>query len=137
MNRVKSICCVGAGYVGGPTMAIIALKCPQIKVTVVDLNEQRIKEWNSDSLPIYEPGLYDVVMQTRGRNLFFTTEVEKSVAEADMVFLAVNVLFPINVLFCRLLPRPSVLVLEVLLTSATSSLLLELWLKFLRLTRSL
>ena len=90
--RVKSICCVGAGYVGGPTMAIIALKCPQIKVTVVDLNEQRIKEWNSDSLPIYEPGLYDVVMQTRGRNLFFTTEVEKSVEEADMVFLAVNVL---------------------------------------------
>lgn len=89
--RVKSICCVGAGYVGGPTMAIIALKCPQIKVTVVDLNEQRIKEWNSDSLPIYEPGLYDVVMQTRGRNLFFTTEVEKSVEEADMVFLAVNV----------------------------------------------
>ena len=89
--RIKSICCVGAGYVGGPTMAIIALKCPQIKVTVVDLNEQRIKEWNSDSLPIYEPGLYDVVMQTRGRNLFFTTEVEKSVEEADMVFLAVNV----------------------------------------------
>ena len=72
-------------------MAIIALKCPQIKVTVVDLNEQRMKEWNSDSLPIYEPGLYDVVMQTRGRNLFFTTEVEKSVEEADMVFLAVNV----------------------------------------------
>ena len=72
-------------------MAIIALKCPQIKVTVVDLNEQRITEWNSDSLPIYEPGLYDVVMQTRGRNLFFTTEVEKSVEEADMVFLAVNV----------------------------------------------
>ena len=90
-HRIKSICCVGAGYVGGPTMAIIALKCPQIKVTVVDLNEQRIKEWNSDSLPIYEPGLYDVVMQTRGRNLFFTTEVEKSVEEADMVFLAVNV----------------------------------------------
>ena len=91
MHRVKSICCVGAGYVGGPTMAVIALKCPEIKVTVVDLNEQRIKEWNSDSLPIYEPGLYDVVMQTRGRNLFFTTDVEKSVAEADMVFLAVNV----------------------------------------------
>ena len=90
-HRIKSICCVGAGYVGGPTMAIIALKCPQIKVTVVDLNEQRIKEWNSDSLPIYEPGLYDVVMQTRGRNLFFTTEVEKSVEEAYMVFLAVNV----------------------------------------------
>lgn len=91
--RVKSICCVGAGYVGGPTMAIIALKCPHLKVTVVDLNEQRIKEWNSDSLPIYEPGLHEVVMQTRGKNLFFTTEVEKSVEEADMVFLAVNVIF--------------------------------------------
>ena len=90
-TRVKKICCVGAGYVGGPTMAIIALNCPHIQVTVVDLNEQRIKEWNSDSLPIYEPGLHEVVMQTRGKNLFFTTDVEKSIEEADMVFLAVNV----------------------------------------------
>ena len=72
-------------------MAIIALKCPHIKVTVVDLNEQRIKDWNSDNLPIYEPGLLEVVQQTRGKNLFFTTEVEKSVDAADLVFLAVNV----------------------------------------------
>jgi UDP-glucose dehydrogenase len=91
--RIKSICCVGAGYVGGPTMAIIALKCPEIKVTVVDLNEQRIKEWNSDSLPIYEPGLLEVVQQTRGKNLFFSSDVEKGIAEAEMVFLAVNVGF--------------------------------------------
>lgn len=72
-------------------MAIIALKCPEITVNVVDLNEQRIKEWNSDHLPIYEPGLFEVVEQTRGRNLHFSTKVEESIQEADMVFLAVNV----------------------------------------------
>ena len=83
----------GAGYVGGPTMAIIALKCPDIKVNVVDLNEQRVKEWNSESLPIYEPGLYEIVKEVRGKNLFFSTEVEKCIAEADMVFLSVNVVF--------------------------------------------
>ena len=92
-HRVKNICCVGAGYVGGPTMAIIALHCPEIKVTVVDLNEQRIKDWNSDNLPIYEPGLLEVVKQTRGRNLFFSTDVAGAVKEADMIFLAVNVFF--------------------------------------------
>ena len=91
--RIKNICCVGAGYVGGPTMAIIALHCPEIKVTVVDLNEQRIKDWNSDNLPIYEPGLLEVVKQTRGRNLFFSTDVAGAVKEADMIFLAVNVIF--------------------------------------------
>ena len=74
-------------------MAIIALKCPDIKVNVVDLNEQRVKEWNSESLPIYEPGLYEIVKEVRGKNLFFTTEVEKCIAEADMVFLSVNVVF--------------------------------------------
>ena len=74
-------------------MAIIALKCPDIKVNVVDLNEQRVKEWNSESLPIYEPGLYEIVKEVRGKNLFFTTEVEKCIAEADIVFLSVNVLF--------------------------------------------
>ena len=72
-------------------MAIIALHCPEIKVTVVDLNEQRIKDWNSDNLPIYEPGLLEVVIQTRGRNLFFSTDVAGAVKEADMIFLAVNV----------------------------------------------
>ena len=93
LSRIKNICCVGAGYVGGPTMAIIALKCPDIKVNVVDLNEQRVKEWNSESLPIYEPGLYEIVKEVRGKNLFFSTEVEKCIAEADMVFLSVNVVF--------------------------------------------
>ena len=72
-------------------MAIIALKCPEITVNVVDLNEQRIKEWNSDHLPIYEPGLFEVVEQTRVKNLHFSTKVEESIQEADMVFLAVNV----------------------------------------------
>ncbi|OAO13072.1 UDP-glucose 6-dehydrogenase 2 [Blastocystis sp. ATCC 50177/Nand II] len=90
MKQIKNICCVGAGYVGGPTMAIIALKCPDITVNVVDLNAQRVKEWNSESLPIFEPGLYEIVKQVRGSNLFFSTEVEKCVAEADMVFLSVN-----------------------------------------------
>ena len=74
-------------------MAIIALKCPHIKVNVVDLNAQRVKEWNSKSLPIYEPGLYEIVKEVRGKNLFFSTEVEKGIAEADMVFLSVNVVF--------------------------------------------
>ena len=72
-------------------MAIIALKCPEITVNVVDLNEQRIKEWNSDHLPIYEPGLFEVVEQTRGKTLHFSTKVQESIQEADMVFLAVNV----------------------------------------------
>ena len=84
------ICCVGAGYVGGPTMAVIAQKAPDIKVTVVDMNEARIAAWNSDRLPIYEPGLIEVVREARGRNLFFTTKVKESVAEADVVFVSVN-----------------------------------------------
>ncbi|GAA0148431.1 dehydrogenase [Lithospermum erythrorhizon] len=84
------ICCIGAGYVGGPTMAVIALKCPDIKVTVVDISTQRITAWNSDQLPIYEPGLEEIVKQCRGNNLFFSTEVEKNVADADIVFVSVN-----------------------------------------------
>ena len=71
MTKIKNICCIGAGYVGGPTMAVIAQKCPHIKVTVVDLNEQRIADWNDadlDKLPIYEPGLADVIAEARGRN---------------------------------------------------------------------
>jgi len=84
------ICCVGAGYVGGPTMAVIAQKAPDIKVTVVDMNESRIAAWNSDRLPIYEPGLTEVVREARGRNLFFTTKVKEAVAEADVVFVSVN-----------------------------------------------
>jgi UDPglucose 6-dehydrogenase len=84
------ICCIGAGYVGGPTMAVIALKCPDIQVTVVDISSQRINGWNSDHLPIYEPGLDEVVKKCRGKNLFFSTDVEKNVAEADIVFVSVN-----------------------------------------------
>ena len=71
--EVKNICCIGAGYVGGPTMAVIALKCPHINVTVVDANSEKIKAWNGPlhKLPVYEPGLSDVVKEARGRNLFF------------------------------------------------------------------
>ena len=84
------ICCIGAGYVGGPTMAMIALKAPDIQVTVVDMNDARIAAWNSDTLPVYEPGLDDVVKQRRGKNLFFSTEVAKGINEADIIFVAVN-----------------------------------------------
>ncbi|VAH95020.1 unnamed protein product [Triticum turgidum subsp. durum] len=84
------ICCIGAGYVGGPTMAVIAVKCPAIEVVVVDISKPRIDAWNSDKLPIYEPGLDEVVKACRGRNLFFSTDVEKHVAEADIIFVSVN-----------------------------------------------
>lgn len=90
---ITNICCIGAGYVGGPTMAIIAQKCPHIKVTVVDLNEKRIAAWNDtdvNNIPIYEPGLSDVVAEARGRNLFFSTEVDKAIDEAEMIFISVN-----------------------------------------------
>lgn len=90
---IKNICCIGAGYVGGPTMAVIAQKCPHIKVTVVDLNEKRIAAWNdsdTNNIPVYEPGLDEVVAEARGRNLFFTTEVDKAIEEADMIFISVN-----------------------------------------------
>jgi UDPglucose 6-dehydrogenase len=84
------ICCIGAGYVGGPTMAMIALKAPGIQVKVVDMNATRIAAWNSGELPIYEPGLDEVVRETRGRNLFFTTDVKGAILEADIIFVAVN-----------------------------------------------
>jgi len=90
---IKNICCIGAGYVGGPTMAVIAQKCPHIKVTIVDINESRINAWNSanfDELPIYEPGLAAVVKEARGRNLFFSTNVEQAIDEAEMIFISVN-----------------------------------------------
>jgi UDPglucose 6-dehydrogenase len=91
--KITNICCIGAGYVGGPTMAVIAQKCPHIKVTVVDLNEERIAAWNDpnvDNIPIYEPGLSAVVAESRGRNLFFSTNVEKAIDEAQMIFISVN-----------------------------------------------
>lgn len=84
------ICCIGAGYVGGPTMAMIALKAPDIEVRVVDMNAARIAAWNSDQLPVYEPGLDEVVRQARGRNLFFTTEVQDAIRASDIIFVAVN-----------------------------------------------
>ena len=84
------ICCIGAGYVGGPTMAMIASKCPDIRVTVVDLNEQRIADWNSGNLPVYEPGLQSIVEHTRGKNLFFSTNIDPSLQEADIIFISVN-----------------------------------------------
>lgn len=92
MNITK-ICCIGAGYVGGPTMAVIAQKCPQIQVTVVDLNEERIAAWNDpnvDNIPIYEPGLAEIVAEARGRNLFFSTEVDKAINDAQLIFISVN-----------------------------------------------
>lgn len=89
-KKYKNILCIGAGYVGGPTMAMIAKKCPDRKVTVVDINAERIKAWQSDKLPIYEPGLAEVVRETLNRNLFFSTDVEKAIEEADIIFVAVN-----------------------------------------------
>jgi UDPglucose 6-dehydrogenase len=84
------ICCIGAGYVGGPTMAMIAMKAPAIEVKVVDMNATRIAAWNSDTLPVYEPGLDAIVKKTRGKNLFFSTDVRGAIQAADIVFVAVN-----------------------------------------------
>ncbi len=86
----RTILCIGAGYVGGPTMAIIAAKCPDYKVVVVDINEERIAQWQSDELPIYEPGLQEVVESARGRNLFFSTDIAGSIDSADIIFVSVN-----------------------------------------------
>lgn len=91
--KITNICCIGAGYVGGPTMAIIAQKCPHIKVTVVDLNEDRIAAWNHpdvNKIPIYEPGLSQIVGEARGRNLFFSTAVDQAIDAAQMIFISVN-----------------------------------------------
>ncbi len=90
MKKLTNILCIGAGYVGGPTMAMIAKKCPDRKVTVVDINPKRIAAWQSDKLPIYEPGLKEVVQETLNRNLFFSTDVDKAIEEADIIFVAVN-----------------------------------------------
>ena len=91
--KIKSICCIGAGYVGGPTMSIIAQKNPHIKVTVVDLNSERISNWNNkdlSKLPIYEPGLSQIVFESRGRNLFFSTDIDRAIDESEMIFISVN-----------------------------------------------
>ena len=90
---IKNICCIGAGYVGGPTMSVLADKCPHLNIHVVDINEQRIKAWNSsnlEDLPIYEPGLDKKIKKCRGINLFFSTDIEKNISNADIVFISVN-----------------------------------------------
>ncbi len=91
--KITKICCIGAGYVGGPTMTVIASQCPDIKVTVVDLSKERIDLWNHtdlDKLPVYEPGLKELVAKSRGKNLFFSTEIDKAIDEAEMIFISVN-----------------------------------------------
>ena len=90
---IKSICCIGAGYVGGPTMAIIAKYCPDIQINVVDINPERISQWNEkdlSNLPIYEPGLREIVEKCRGHNLHFSTNMKKHIKEADLIFISVN-----------------------------------------------
>ena len=91
--KINNICCIGAGYVGGPTMAVIAQKCPDINISVVDINEKRISDWNGSdlkNLPVFEPGLATIIKETRGKNLFFSTEVDKAIKEAEIIFISVN-----------------------------------------------
>ncbi len=90
--EIRKICCIGAGYVGSPTMAVIALKCPHIEITVVDVNTNKIQEWNSDSydLPVYEPGLEEIIRQVRNKNLFFSTDIPQAIRDADVIFISVN-----------------------------------------------
>ena len=90
--KIKKICCIGAGYVGGPTMAVIAFKCPEIKITLVDKDEIKIERWNGplNNLPVYEPGLKEIVKEVRGKNLFFSTNISENIDEAEMIFIAVN-----------------------------------------------
>lgn len=87
---MKNILCIGAGYVGGPTMAVIASKCPDYNITVVDVNADRIAAWQSDALPVYEPGLKEIVTKCLGRNLFFSTEIDSNIKKADIIFVSVN-----------------------------------------------
>ena len=90
MGSSQNILCIGAGYVGGPTMAMIAARCPNYNVTVVDINADRIAAWNSDTLPIYEPGLQAIVAEARGRNLFFSTDIGAAIRAAQIIFVSVN-----------------------------------------------
>src|SRR5512137_1204932 len=87
---MTNVLCIGAGYVGGPTMAIIAKNCPQHRIVTVDVNAEKIAAWQSDQLPIYEPGLKEIVLSARGKNLFFSTEIGRHIAEADIIFVSVN-----------------------------------------------
>ena len=93
IKKIKSICCVGAGYVGGPTMAVIADKCPNITVNVVDINQERIDSWNDldlSKLPVFEPGLADIIGRVRNKNLFFSTNVGEFISKSELVFISVN-----------------------------------------------
>jgi len=88
--QIKNVCCIGAGYVGGPTCSVLALRCPEITVTIVDSNQERIEAWNSDKLPIYEPKLDEIVKQCRGKNLFFSSNIKEAIRAADLIFVSVN-----------------------------------------------
>ena len=90
--KIRNICCIGAGYVGGPTMSVIAKYCPEITINVVDINQERINRWNGDckTLPIYEPGLAEIVSEFRGKNLFFSSDIKNSIKIADIIFISVN-----------------------------------------------
>lgn len=90
MVSVKRMGCLGAGYVGGTTCSVIAYYNPDVEVYIYDLNEEKIKAWNSDILPIYEPGLEEIVLKIRNKNLFFTTDYQKAIVESDLVFFSVN-----------------------------------------------
>ena len=92
MKKVKNICCIGAGYVGGPTMAVIALKCPHLNITVVDLNQKKIDLWNGpvNKLPVFEPGLETIIKKVRNKNLFFSTDIDDAIFNSEMIFIAVN-----------------------------------------------
>ena len=92
-KKIKNICCIGAGYVGGPTMAVIAYKCDSVIVNVVDTNKQRVDAWNDidlNKLPVYEPGLDEIILKTRGKNLFFSSNIQKNISNADVIFISVN-----------------------------------------------
>ena len=91
--KIKNICCIGAGYVGGPTMAVIALKCPDLNVHVVDISKEKIDAWNDNDtsrIPVKEDGLEEIISKVRNKNLFFSTNVDKAITESEMIFIAVN-----------------------------------------------
>jgi UDPglucose 6-dehydrogenase len=88
--EVQRVACIGAGYVGGPTMAVLASKCPEIQVTVIDIDARQIEMWNSNTLPVYEQGLYEIVQQARGRNLHFSTAIFEELQNADVIFISVQ-----------------------------------------------
>ena len=90
---IKTICCIGAGYVGGPTMTMMASKCPDLSFNVVDINEERIASWNNkdlSKLPVFEPGLQELIAKTRNKNLFFSTNIKGGIESADIIFISVN-----------------------------------------------